>query len=286
MRLQALFILAEIDKCGSKRKVAEMFAISIDTINKYIAVLEDELGYELLKNSGKGAQLTLRGKELVKHADIIEDSFYKIFEDKPDAQDFKGEVLISMPLSVSTNLFPENIYEFFEQYPDINLVTHTFMDNTDFSDMDSDVGLTFLPPNNDDITIIHTKKVECGYFVSPKYLEKYGVPESFEDMLENHWIITRVQLRNFIQDWRDVIRNAKHTRYITNSTFAATEMVRCGGGIAIMPLRFKKEKGFVCLNNFKCEEAPIIYLVAKNKSKNLPAVKAVLDFYKNLMDDM
>ena len=65
-------------------------------------------------------------------------------------------------------------YEFFEQYPDINLVTRTFMDNTDFSDMDSDVGLTFLPPNNDDITIIHTKKVECGYFVSPKYLEKYG----------------------------------------------------------------------------------------------------------------
>ena len=47
MSLQALFILAAIDKCGGKRRVSEILGLSIDTINKYISAFESEVGYEL-----------------------------------------------------------------------------------------------------------------------------------------------------------------------------------------------------------------------------------------------
>ncbi|MBE6443659.1 MAG: LysR family transcriptional regulator [Alphaproteobacteria bacterium] len=286
MSLQALLILSAIDKCGGKKKVSEILGLSLDTINKYISILEEDLGYELLVNNGRGSQLTMRCQELIKHANIIEDIFNNIYDDEVSNKELRGNVLVNMPLSVSTNLLPRIISDFFEQYPNINLINRTVMDNTDFSTMDSDIGLTFLPPNNNDVVILHTKQVECGYFASPKYIEKYGYPKDIEDMLENHWIVTRVQLQNFIHEWKDVVRNAKHTRYVTNSTYAATEIVRCGGGIAIMPLRYKNEDGFVCLEEFKCDEAPIVYLIAKKKSKDIPKVRIVIDYYKRLMEDM
>lgn len=284
--IQALFILAAIDKYGGKRKVSEILGISIDTINKYISILEEELGYELLINSAKGSQLTMLGKDLIRHANIMEDIFNNIYDNKATDKDLKGDVLVSMPLSVFTNLLPESISDFFSEYPNINIINQTFIDNTDFNIINSDLGITFIPPNNNDIVILYEKKVECGYFASPQYLSTHGYPKDFDDMLENHWVISRVQLQNFMQNWKDVIKKAKHTRYVTNSTYAATEVVRCGGGIAIMPLRYSRQEGFVCLDNFKCEEAPTVYLVAKKKSKDIPRVRAAIGYYKRLLDNM
>ncbi len=283
--LQALLILSEIDKCGGLNKTADNLGISLDTIKKYIASLESELGYELLICNGRGTSLTIRSKNLIKHAQSIEKIFNTIYMTENLDKNLKGDVLVSMPLSVSTNLFPQNIDNFFEQYPDINLITRTYMDNSDFSTMDADIGMTFIPPANDNAVILYQKKVECGYFAAPEYLAKHGYPKDFKDMLENHWIVTRVQLQNFLSEWKNVVKTAKHIRYVTNSTFAATEIVRNGGGIAIMPLRFSKE-GLVCLDNFKCEKSPTIYLVASQKSKDIPRVRTVINFYKKLMDNM
>ena len=52
-----------------------------------------------------------------------------------------------------------------------------------------------------------------------------------------------------------------------------------------MPMRFAKE-GFVCLDNLKCEKSPTIYLVAHKKSKDISRVRAVINFYKKLIDEM
>ena len=285
MSLQALFILTEIDRCGSQKKAAENLGLSFDTLRKYISSLENEVGYELLISNGRGSTLTIRAQNLINRAKILEETFNKIYEEDSSDMQLKGDVLVSMPLSVSTNLLPESIGEFFEQYPDINLITRSYMDNSDFSTLDADIGMSFIPPNNTDVAIVYSKKVECGYFASPTYLAKHGYPKNFDDMLENHWMITRVQIQTFLQEWKNIIKKAKHVRYVTNSTYAATEIVRHGGGIAIMPMRFNHE-GFVCLDNFICEKSPTVYLIANKKSKDIPRVRAVINFYKNLLENM
>lgn len=285
MLFQALLILSEIDKCGSQRKASEQLGMSIDTINKYISILEEEIGRKLLIGHPKGVILTISGKNLIQQVSNIENIFNQIYNEQPSKGKLKGDVLVSMPMSVSTNLLPRYIDDLFSTYPDINLVTRLYMDNTDFSTMDADIGLTFLVPKNNDAVILYKRQIPCGYFASPEYLAQHGYPKDFDDLLNNHWLITRVQLQNFLQEWKNVIKKAKHIRYITNSTYAATEIVRYGGGIAIMPMRFAKE-GFVCLDNLKCETTPTIYLVANKKSKDLPRVRVVVNFYKKLIDNM
>lgn len=283
--LQALFILAEIDRCGSQRKASEHLGISIDTINKYISILEEEIGHKLLVSRGRSLSLTMYSKNLTQQTRAMESIFNQIYNERTSKENLKGDVLVSMPLSVSTNLLPKDIDDFFDMYPDINLVTRSYMDNMDFSTMDADIGLTFLAPKNSDAVVLYQREISCGYFASPEYLAKHGYPKDFDDLLNNHWLITRVQLQNFLQEWKAVIKKAKHVRYVTNSTYAATEIVRYGGGIAIMPMRFSSE-GFVCLDNLKCKKSPVIYLVANKKSKDISRVRAVINFYKKLIDSM
>lgn len=285
MSLQALLILSEINKCGSQRKTSEQLGMSIDTISKYISILEEEIGHKLLVSHKQGLALTIYGQNLIQHANAIENIFNQMYNEQTSKENINGDVLVSMPLSVSTNLLPKHIEEFFTTYPDINLVTRSYMDNTDFSTMDADIGLTFLSPKNNDAVILYKREIPCGYFASPEYLAKHGYPKNIDDLLDNHWLITRIQLQNFLQEWKTIIKKAKHIRYITNSTYAATEIVRYGGGIAIMPMRFSKE-GFVCLDNLKCETSPTIYLVANRKSKDIPRVRVAINFYKKLIDNM
>lgn len=209
--LQALLILAEIEKCGGQNKAAENLGISLDTLKKYIECLENELGYELLISNGRGTSLTIRCKNLIKHVQTIENIFNDIFTMDTSDKNLKGDVLISMPVSISTNLFPENIDNFFEQYPDLNLITRSYIDNSDFNITDADIAMTFSLPNNGNIVVLYKKEVKYGYFASPEYLAKHGYPKDFNDMLENHWLISRVQLHNFLDEWKEVIKTAKHS---------------------------------------------------------------------------
>ena len=285
MSLQALFILSEINKLGCQKKAAENLGISTDTIKKYITALENEIGCQLLVSNGRGLHLSARGKNLLACTEKMEAIFNQIYAENTIDNNLEGDIFVSMPLSISTNMMPESVMTFFEKYPDINLVTNSYMDNSDFSSLDADIGFTFIYPNNSEAVILYERVVECGYFASPKYLSQYGYPKDFDDMLENHWLISRVQLPNFMREWKTVLSKAKHVRYITNSTYAANEIVRHGGGIAIMPKRYNKE-GFVCLDNFVCTENPTIYMVSNKKSKDIPRVRAVINFYKKLLDNM
>ncbi|MGN0913566.1 MAG: LysR substrate-binding domain-containing protein [Alphaproteobacteria bacterium] len=254
MSLQALIILAAIHEYGGKRKVTENLGTSVDTINKYLSILEDEVRYNLLVSDGRGTTL-------------------------------KGDVRVSMPLSVFIALSHDNIGNFFDKYSNINIVSLSSLELPNFNSLDVDLGLTYVPPEGSDVVIISDKKIECGFFASSKYLSEHGYPADFDDMLENHWIVSKGSVQTYMKSWKEVIKRAKHIRYDSNSASAAIDMVRNGAGIAVMPMRFKDE-GLVCLDNFKYDNEITVYLVAKKKSKDNPKVRAVIDYYKQSLSRM
>ena len=52
-----------------------------------------------------------------------------------------------------------------------------------------------------------------------------------------------------------------------------------------MPLRLKEE-GLVFLDNIPYDEEATIYLVAKKKTKDIPRVRAVIDYYRSSLERM
>lgn len=285
--LEAISTLKTIDKCSGKKQAAQEFGVSVDTLNKYIDNLENEVGYKVLASSGRGSYLTSRGTGLVEKAAAIESILDSIKVGFSDKKDISGEVRVGMSLMISSILMPHDINEFFMRYPNISLIGTVVLDSdiNDSKISNVDIALTFEVPSSPDLVVIHSKKIELGYFASPQYLSRYGYPVDLEDMQNNHRILSKLDSEKYIKGWGEFLKKAKYKCYSTNSTFALYEVLRNGLGIGLMPLRYKDE-GMVCLDNIKCESNVVFYLVTHTNSKNIPKIRAVLNYYKELMDNI
>ncbi|MFI7586361.1 LysR family transcriptional regulator [Spongisporangium articulatum] len=71
MDLRRLRLLAELNRLGSMREVAEELAVTTSTVSQQLAVLAREVGTPLLEAEGRRVRLTPAGRRLAAHADTI-----------------------------------------------------------------------------------------------------------------------------------------------------------------------------------------------------------------------
>ena len=65
-KLEGLLMLVALAENNSKKKVAESLSLSVDTLNKYLADLEKELGIKLVTSNGRGSVLTHEAQHIIK----------------------------------------------------------------------------------------------------------------------------------------------------------------------------------------------------------------------------
>lgn len=284
MNLESMFMLAEIERSSGKRQASKQYNVSVDTLNKYLDNLESELGFKLLSSSGRGSVLTPRAEELMAKISQIEAVLHEIYSLKSDRKDISGEVVIGMPLIVSSNLQPLDMPSFFDRYPGIRFKSQISLDSetTEARISNVDIAIVAVKPTNPDLVIVASKEIECGLFASPEYLSRYGYPLDIEDMLKNHRIVHKIGMETWIPEWNNMVKKTHCISYISSSPYTQIEAVRNSGGISVLPLRYKEE-GLVCLDNIKLETTLTFYLVAHKQSKDIPKIRAVLDYYKELI---
>lgn len=280
-------MLSAIAQHKGKRKASHAFNTSVDTINKYIDSLEQDLGIKLLTSNGRGSVLTPPGYHLLESARKIRGILNDIYNVTPPSSELKGEVRVGVNIRANPNLFlnnsRDNLGDFFDMHPDISITSVTTFDVPNMNELSLDVGLAYDVPVNNDVVVINQVWVKHGLFASPEYLASYGYPVDMEDMLENHRILTYNETTVRMKGWRDMLKHTKHICYTSNNSFALIDAVRKGVGIALLPLHMKDE-GLVCLDNLDCNFGIDFYLFAHKKKKDIPRVRAVINYYRNMLD--
>ena len=87
------------------------------------------------------------------------------------------------------------------------------------------------------------------------------------------------------KQYREILKNSENVRYISNSSGSVIDAVRNNAGICIMPLRFAEE-GLICLDNFDWNSHISIYLFSRKRVKDLPRVRAVINYFKEILQRM
>lgn len=283
LNLESIIMLREASRTKSKRGAAEALGSSVDTVSKYIENLEKELGVSLIANNGRGCEMTIQGQKVLDHASLILDCLDDVYKIKPEASCPSGEVRIGMTNGISLNLQSHDVDEFFDAYPGLKLFSFSMPDIPNLKLNSFDIGITYKIPESDELVLIYSKEVECGFFAAPKFLQKYGYPADEKDMLENFRMVNKLDHADCIKWWRDYSKKAKHMVYSANTSYSVLRVVKNGLGIGIMPLRFKDE-GLVCLDNIKCDARITYYLVAQKNIYTQPRIRVCLDYYKSLLD--
>lgn len=285
--LQAICYLKVIEKYAGKKQAAQEFGVSIDTLNKYIDNLEQELGYKVLSSNVRGSFLTQRGQDLLQKSSILETMLDDIKSKAEDKKEISGEVRMAISSIAASAIFSKDLVSFQAQYPEIKL--RHLIRNEDgqktipFSDVD--IAISPILPKDSDVVIIFSKKIEFGFFAAPQYISKYGCPQNMDDLIEKHHIVNKIGYEKYIKGWEDILKKAKSNNFATNVSYYMYEVLKNGLGIGIMPLRFKRE-GMLYLEHLPCQSDISLHLITHQGSKNIPKNRAVLNYYKNLLQEL
>ena len=282
--LEGILFLRAIEQCEGKRKASEALCTSIDTINKYLENLEQELGVKLISSNGRGSSLTNAAQRIVEKTTKIKEIIDEVQNIRLENREIKGEVRVFMALGYASYLVPQDLSALFDLFPELRINSITATDKSSFDVDDFDIALTYEEIIDNDIVSITEKTVYCGFFASPKYLAQKGYPIDIDDMIANHRLLTKHDslLRKIVGE--DRFKKA-NICFKSNNTMALINALENNTGIGIMPLSFALN-GFVCLDNITCD-VPVTYrLYANRHTKDIPRVRTLINFYKDIMDKL
>lgn len=276
-------MLVAVAEHNSKKKVAEALGLSVDTLNKYVAELEQEFECKLLVSNGRGSVLTKEAQKIIQMGFDLKKVIRGVEMIASHKNTMSGVVRVGLPLPVSTVLKPDDIGEFWEKYPNIRIEQISDYTPPNLNVLDADFGFMMEAPTGADLVIVAQKTVDCCFVASSSYVKKYGEPKDFEDLIQNHRICGKLTHYRYLKEWKDIMNRAAHICFVSNSNHAVQSVVRNGGGISIMPYREQPDADLVRLNNIEITPQLTFYLVAHRLTKDIPKIRAVLEYYKSLL---
>lgn len=283
--IESLFMLSAIKESKSKRKAAEYVGSSVDTLNKYIKNLEEELGFSLVVSSGQGCKLTPKGISIMKNITPMKEILFKIYNEKSENNTAAGLVKVGLDIGVSASLPLLDINEFLTKYPHLQIESTMYQDGVRLEPNNLDIGISYNEPKEKDVVILATKVMKCKLFASPNYLAQNGYPKDVADLVKNHWIVCKYDAGYYNKEYKEILKHAENIRYTSNSSSSLIDATQRSAGICVMPMRFTHE-GLVSLDNFDWVSYINIYLYSHKKVKDLPRVRAVINYIKEIMEKM
>lgn len=282
--LESILFLRAVDQCSGKRKASETLGTSVDTLNKYIDNLEDYFGIKLISSNGRGSDLTDTAKRIVDKTAKIQEVLDDIYNLKLNTREIKGEVRVFMSLGYTSYMIPLDLSSLFDTYPEISINSITATDVSALNIKDIDIAITNQELDSSDIVLITERKVHCGLFASSQYLARKGYPVDLDDLIANHRLITKHDslLKQVLGE--DKFKQA-NICFTSNNTLALINALENNTGIGVMPLSFASH-GLVCLDNIVCD-CPVTYkLYANRLTKDIPRVRTLINFYKDVMNKL
>ncbi len=286
MNMEGIMMLHAIKKSAGKRNAAKFLNTSIDTLNKYLNNLEQELGVKLVSSYEKGCILTEKGEKVVEIADAIKKHLQQAYAVAPIEDNVKGEVMIAYERDARSNMFV-SLAEMLEQYPDISLHIDTFDTAPDMTKMTYDICMSYNIPKGDDLVVVYSRKIPFGFFASSDYLAKHPYPQDKQDLMANHRLLVKNNGWWQTPEGKKMLQTAQKGICFSNSTFVINDLAISGTGVAIMPLNcVRGGNGMVCLDNIPCETTSTLYLISHRTIKDIPKVRVVLDYYKSILEKL
>ena len=233
-------IFLEVAKYESFAGAARALGLTGPAISKQVQSLEDQLGIKLLNRTTRHVSLTEEGAIYFEKARKALDD---LNEAEQQIQELKacptGKLKVNAPMSFGTQFLTRPIAAFAEQYPEVEL-------EIDFDDRWADVvaegfDVVIRIGTLQDSNLIARKLAPCPIILcaGKKLVEKYGLPESIEQISDYPGIIYNRHTQK--EEWRyrsnnDVIATQTLKRSFSANT-AEMQLEAClsGLGIALLP---------------------------------------------------
>src|SRR5882672_3313193 len=183
-------IFLEVARIGSFRAAAEQLNMSANFLSKRISLLERAYKTTLMTRHVDGVRLTPEGTQVLEAAKRMEEASFGL--DRALSQTtpaLSGEVRFAITEGLGTFWVAPRLIEFQRVYPGLLVDLKCEMRSADVLRLEADVAVQLEEPDKPDLMRVKIGRLHVMPFVSPSYVEIYGMPKDEDDIRQNHRIV-------------------------------------------------------------------------------------------------
>ncbi|MBN9343530.1 MAG: hypothetical protein BGO76_02465 [Caedibacter sp. 38-128] len=262
-------------------------------MSRQIKDLETKLGNKLLTRHHGSVSLTPDGevffesaKKIIQEAKIIETLLNDSHKEP------KGKLRIVTSVASAYLWLPKYMAGFLEKYPDMRLNIIGSNENIDLDFHDADVAIRPYTPESEHLIHTYLLSYPLKLYASPKYLEKFGIPQTIED-LDHHRIIafssaTKISFGDV--DWHLNIgckKGVKREPFMqVNSPLGLATLAQEGLGIISISKFQQATKGMDLIEVLPDLSGPIIdiYYVYPKELKDFKRITVLGDYLVHMLE--
>jgi DNA-binding transcriptional LysR family regulator len=285
--LEDVAVFVRVVDLGSFTRAAEALATSQPVVSKTVTRLEQRLGVRLLNRTTRRISLTEAGAELYRQSSkalaMLDDAQTSIgrFQEEP-----RGTLRISAPTSFTVLELKHRLAGFLVRYPHVTLdlvLEDRVVDLTE-EGYDAAIRIGVLASSS----VVARRLAPCRQVIcaSPAYLERCGVPEDADDLLNHNCIV--YTLGRDARAWRMLDAEGKERQlpvrgnaYVNSGLLEQAFAVE-GLGLAILPTFYVGDalRAGTLVRVLQHVSLPElgVYLVYPDRRNMLPKLKALLDY--------
>jgi len=264
---------------GTLSAAARTLGVDHATVARRVAALETSTGLKLVDRRPRTTTLTEDGKHIAAVAAPMEEAAFALSRAAQAAKpDIGGEVTISAPPNFASSVIAPQLVRLRRQHPDIRIKLIGEKRRVSLSRREADVALRLLRPIETGLFVRRIGSFGFSLYGAPAYLEKtpphalafIGYDASLAESPQEVWLST-------IIGGREVVLR-------TNDLETQVAAARSGLGIAALPHYLAD--GDPRLQRYVVTQKPVsrdVWLVVHRDLRQVPAVRAVMDFLAGCM---
>ena len=188
-------------QAGSFTHAGEALNMSQSAVSRQVSTLEQDLGVALFHRHARGLILTEQGEHLYHAANEVTHKLESVQAHLADSSEQPtGPLRLTTTVGLGSTWLTDRIHEFIDHYPDIQLQLILDDDELDLNMREADIAIRLRQPTQPDLIQRRLFTVHMHLYAAPSYLERFGNPQSIDD-LDDHRIVTfGVPVPNYLRD--------------------------------------------------------------------------------------
>ena len=275
-------IFLAVARTGSFRAAAGQLNMSANFLSKRISVLENIYKTPLMTRHVDGIRLTLEGEAVLDAAKRMEEASFGLDRALSRATPaLTGEVRLAVTEGLGTFWLAPRLVEFQRVYSGLLVDLKCEMRSADVLRLEADVAVQLEEPANPNLKRVKIGRLHIMPFVSPSYVEIYGMPKDLNDLQQNH--------RMVIQDAEQTKGKEMYERHAmreqlgfvamrNNVSSAHVWAVSKGAGIGWLPTYIPAIAGPLIPLDLDVKFPLDIWLTYHPDAKRIPRVKQLIDW--------
>jgi DNA-binding transcriptional LysR family regulator len=182
-KIHAMQLFIRVAELESFSRAADTLGLPKGSVSRQIQALENQLGVRLLHRTTRRVQLTQdgmvyyeRAKDLLSNLDELDGMF------QHDPTSISGRLRVDMPVGVARNLVIPKLPAFLQQYPGIELELSSSDRLVDVIREGFDCVVRVGTLKDSGLVARPIGKLTVINCASPNYLERFGYPETLDDL--------------------------------------------------------------------------------------------------------